>query len=344
MINKFIKNKKKVLIFASILIVIGFIVSIIGFGMLGFDIQKLSPSYDKYTQTEKFYEIEKNKPLDLSIDTDSADVYIKPSEDDNIKLFFSPEYFSVDLNTNSVSNDSLIISRNENNKTKRKWYYFINITTDITHYDKITIEVPKKLLGDLSIKVKYGTVDISEISNINSLFIDTSSGNIDLKDLQVLNNADILSDYGDISISNSNIDGKCSIEGKSGNLHFNNNYFNNSEILLKYGHSKLVETTGNSLYIESSSGNVNLNYVTMKSSLIIDSTYGDISLKYVDSSSIKLMAKSGSIKGSINGSEESYKISAYSKSGNNNLQPKHTGDKELKVECTYGDINIKFKE
>ncbi len=342
MINKFIKYKKKLLIFAGILIVIGFVILLTGFGMLGFDINKLSPNYDEYTQTEEYYEIAKNKPLDLSIDTDSADVYIKPSEDDNIKLFFSPEYFSVELNTNSASNDSLIISRNENYRSNRKWYYLINVYTN--SYDKITIEVPKKLLGDLSVKLKYGTLNISEISNINNLFIDNNSTDIDLNNLQILKNADISSDYGNISISNSNIDGKCSIEEKSGNLHLNNNYICNSEILLKYGDSKLVKTTGNSLYIKASSGNVNLNDVMMKASVSIDTTYGDIFLNYVDSSLIELTAKSGNIKGNINDSEEAYKISAFSKSGNSNLHSKHTGDKELKVECNYGDINIKFKE
>lgn len=342
MINKFIKYKKKLLIFAGILIVIGFVILLTGFGMLGFDINNLSPNYAEYTQTEKFYEIDKGKPLDLSIDTDSADVYIKPSEDDNIKLFFSPEYFSVEFNTNSASNDSLIISRNESYRSNRKWYYLINVYTN--SYDKITIEVPKKLLGDLSVKLKYGTLNISEISDINSLFIDNNSTDIELNNLQILKNADISSDYGDISISNSNIDGKCSIEEKSGNLHLNNNYINNSEILLKYGNSKLVKTTGSSLYIKASSGNVNLNDVKMKASLSVDSTYGDILLNYADSSLIELISKSGNIKGKINDFEEAYKISAFSKSGNSNLHSKHAGHKELKVECNYGDINIKFNE
>ncbi|GEM_PF-1406429 len=342
MINKFIKYKKKLLIFAGILIVIGFIILLAGFGMLGFDINKLSPNYAEYTQTEEFYEIDKSKPLDLSIDTDSADVYIKPSEDDNIKLFFSPEYFSVELNTNSASNDSLIISRNKNYRLNRKWYYLINVYTN--SYDKITIEVPKKLLGDLSVKLKYGTLNISGISNINNLFIDNNSTDIKLNNLQILKNADISSDYGDISISNSNIDGKCSIEEKSGNLHLNNNYIYNSEILLKYGDSKLVKTTGSSLYIKASSGNVNFNDVTMKALLSVDSTYGNILLNYVDSSLIELISKSGNVKGKINDFEEAYKISAFSKSGNSNLHSKHTGHKELKVECNYGDINIKFKE
>ncbi len=338
------KYGKTLLIIAAILLLIGTIISLIGLSMIQFDFNKLSPAPVEYTKTEDFFEIAKNKNLELSINVNHADINIKPSKDGKIRFFYSPEYFSVDFSNETSTTDSLIISRNDNIKADRKRYYFIDFSFNENSYDSLVIELPENIIDDMTAALEYGSIEISDISNIKNLSIGCKSSDIELENLEVLNNANVMSEHGEVSISNTSVGVKLLVEQKSGNLKMYNNTINSAEIFSEHGENKISNLKGDSLYIEASSGNVKLDNVFVKDLLNINSEHGSIFLDYVDSSLIDITSKSGDVRGNINDSEDNFKISAFSGSGDNNLHSKHTGNKELRIENNHGDINIKFNK
>ncbi|SEG05434.1 DUF4097 and DUF4098 domain-containing protein YvlB [Eubacterium ruminantium] len=152
------------------LMMIGLLLAISGFAMVGFNYKKLSneETEDKKFTTEKKIE-------NIIIKSDVADVKLIKTDDDEIKVEYSE---SKKLKCSiSVDNGTLTIKQKDN----RRWYEFIgfHFSTDY----KINVYLPEKQYESVKVTSDTGSVSVSGFS-IDDLSISVDTGAIKVKNVK----------------------------------------------------------------------------------------------------------------------------------------------------------------
>lgn len=154
-----------------------------------------------YTVAEEFW--------DISIDTDTADIKLLPSQDGSCKIeCFEEEKAKHEV---KVENGSLVI----NKKSEKAWYDFINLGFSSP---KITVYLPKNEFNTIYIKESTGDVDIEKLSAI-SLDITLSTGDVYLSDVTCKNFA-TNGNTGDVCLKNLSVAKKLWVTRSTGDIEF----------------------------------------------------------------------------------------------------------------------------
>lgn len=188
-----------------------------------------------------------------------------------------------------------------------------------------------------------GSVKISKCDVRDDINVKNSSGSISFSDVT---GADITANNtsGGIRMENVKSSGKVQAESSSGSVRFTN-VKAEDDLLGKAtsGSIKLEKVSCDDLTLKSNSGSIHLNDVKAEGSFEAKNSSGGIHFDALEvGKDISMSATSGSVRGTLIGSEDDYSIISKTTSGGNNLTDSRNGSKSLDVNTTSGSINIKF--
>ena len=337
------KNQKKALIIALSICGAGVLISLCVLASVNFDLSRLSARHNvgvskDDSETIKAEHIEKDideSGQNISLNLSSADVVIKPSDDEKIHISYD--------NTEETYFELESTGKKINLTQKQKSY----ITFGVVFFsdNKLTVEVyiPADHEGNLDINGASSDISVSDMKFEGKFDINSVSGDIVLQNCE----ADTISTgntSGEINISAVKT---TSIEAStiSGDININ-------EITEKTPIS--LETTSGKVYAEnvsaqdikaeSISGGIELVKVTGNTANL-SSTSGDVHLDLADFQEIVYNSVSGSIKGTVCGSSDDYTVYTDSISGSNSLSShRGRGDRTLDLSSTSGSFNISFEK
>ena len=192
------------------LILLGLIVGIVGFALLGFNPKKLGNvkvTNKEFTSSESFDSI--------SIKSEVSDVKIKRSEDNTFKV----EYDEVSRMKTTVAIEDGVLKITE--KDTRRWYDYIirfnigffNAQSKIVvylpdeQYKKITVSADTASVklysvpvdGDIVLKTDTGSIDVFNLS-CDNLSASTDTGSVELETIRCNGNVKLGTDTGSIKI------------------------------------------------------------------------------------------------------------------------------------------------
>ena len=158
------KTIKVKLLTAGILMSVGLIIFAVAMTLNDWDFTKLNTvkyETNTYELNKQFY--------DIHIQSDTADVTFKPTEDDICKVVCYEKTNA--KHTVTVKNNTLSINEND----ERKWYDYIGINIDRS---KITVYLSEKEYKELSITTDTGDTKIPKDFSFTNVDIKTSTGDV----------------------------------------------------------------------------------------------------------------------------------------------------------------------
>lgn len=292
------------LIVATSLVVLGIITFGVVMTMLNWDFTRLGTvkyETNSYETDESFHNI--------SIDTDTADITVLPSDDGRAKVVC---YEESKLKHNvSVENDTLIISLSDS----RKWYDHIGI--NFTN-QKITVYLPESEFKSLVIEASTADVDISKGFYFGEVDIETSTGDVKIDGVSA--------DNVELSVSTGKIEASDIICG-------------DIEIEVNTGKANLTNVKCGNLISKGNTGDFSLTGVVASEKFNIERTTGDVKFDGCDAKEIHVETDTGNVKGSLL-SEKVF--IARTDTGRINV-PKTTSGGVCEITTDTGDIIINIK-
>lgn len=320
------KNTKKAIMAAVILVAAGLAIAFGGMAAMNFDFNKMNTLHfttNTYSVDESF--------TNISIETAECDIRLLPSEDDSCKVVCeeSKEIF----HTVSVKNNTLTIDRTD----ARKWYKRIVgiYWGDMT----ITVYLPQTAYASLSVLNVSGNTAIPEDFTFTDAKIRSTSGNIDFlapveKDLSLKTvsgnlhaegtnpkSLDAQSTSGDIDYADSIVSDDMTIDTVSGKIRCSN-----------------VSASGD-INMETTSGKVTLSGVTAAKAIQIETVSGNIELKSCDADTLWLKSTSGKVSGTLLTKK---KFLTDTTSGRINVPQSSSGGK-CEIKTTSGNIQFEIE-
>lgn len=328
------KSVKTALIVSVTLILSGLVILFAVLWSLSFDLSKLD--YTAYNNVEYKVSV-------YDVDYDFTDVYIdETSLDINFELTSEEKaYVRVMAQDNLkhqvyVENEKLIIKRADNTSINSVWG--INIATQAPC---ITVYLPKKNFGTLTIKTTSGDIFIYENKNFSfeNCEISANSGDIDVlgcvTDSLAVSNTSGKIDVGFGSIKN------VTLSTNSGDVYLQK-LSDSEDISVKTtsGDTCISLVTCDNLYVESNSGDQDSINTEVTNLTEMHSTSGDITLEAFDSGELNLWSVSGSIYGEFLTSKNFITDSA----SGDIIEPIGSTGSNCLVRTGSGDITLKLSE
>ena len=192
---------------------------------------------------------------DISINSKTANIYIKNSEENNYKVEIYSDVEN-EYNINNANNN-LSITVEEKNKIS-----FLNKTT------KIVIFLPYDYNKNITIDNKVGDIDMESFEQANINII-TTTGDVDINNA---NNVTYNNTTGDLDINNVN---RLKVESKTGDIKVNN--------INEY------------LDIKTTTGDIKIENLNIKENSNIDSNTGDIKINNINDIYVEQESKIGDV-------------------------------------------------
>lgn len=230
--------------------------------------------------------------------------------------------------------------------------------------EPVTIIVPESFDGKLDLESTSGRI-LTESMSVSSLDLSNTSGGISVQDTASEGKINLTTTSGSIHIENtestgitaSNTSGGISIDDSSvrGDITLNCNSGSvNLGIVTAEGDIKVSTTSGTrtltdviaeNISTNATSGSLKAVRVSANDSISSSATSGTTRFEELYAGrSIKINSNSGSVNGSITGSEEDFSIIANTTSGSCNLNNSRSGEKTLDISTTSGSVNVTFAE
>lgn len=199
------------------------------------------------------YEINFEK---IKINTDAADVYVKESSDNNIKVLV---YGDEDKSKVNVSGRSLEIDA----KQKKCFGFCFNVTKS-----KVLVYLPKDYKNNIVVDNKYGDVVIDSFLEAN-VGVSANCGDVLIKGALT---AKVDNDYGDIKVNNAK---DVNVNASAGDIELGKV----SDITVKNSCGDIeVFSVLNYMNIEADCGNVEIKNVNINKNSYIKDDFGDIEI------------------------------------------------------------------
>ena len=278
------RSTKIWLIVAASLVILGIIMFGVLMNMLNWKFFNLSTV--KYETN--YYEIDESF-RNISIDVDTSDIIILPSDDGKVKVVcheLCKEKHSV-----SVDNDTLIINALDD----RKWYDYINVGIDSP---KITVYLPKTEYSSLVINEDTGDIEIAKDFEFESIDVSLETGNVKCY-ASATETVKIVASTGDVyaeGISASSIDlktstGDITASGITCDGHVT--------IGVSTGKSYLSNIKCKNLTSTGSTGDTSLTNVVATGKISIKRSTGNVTLKNSDAAELFITTDTGNVTGSL---------------------------------------------
>lgn len=314
-------NKSKIwLIVATVFVVVGCITFVSVMNALNWDFSKLSTV--KYETNNHVINSDFNN---ISIDTNTAEIKLVPSEDSVCKVVCYEE----DKVQHSVvvSENTLKIEVNDS----RKWYNYIGINFSSP---KITVYLPEEKYGKLDISSHTGCVEISKEYTFDSIDISTDTGDINSY-ASALYSVKLAASTGKISIDRITAD-SLDVLTSTGSVNISNVTCNNDiKINVSTGKITLSDTNCLSFVSNASTGDTSLCNVHAQS-FDIETSTGNVNFEGCDAQEISVSTDTGDISGTL----LSEKIFVTDTDTGEISVPKSTSGGLCELTTDTGDIDI----
>ncbi len=275
---------KRILLAGLALLVVGALIALAALFSMKFDFHRLNTRKNvtkTYTPEGDFD--------DILISTDTSDVIFLPSEDGKLKVVCVEEKGSEHI----VSTRSGKLSIQE--VDTRDWYEHIGFDLDET---SVTVYLPKKAYGTLSMRTDTGDVDIPADFSFAQVLMSASTGDISLR-ADVSGTVSIQTSTGDITLSGLGAD-SLDLRASTGHIRVDG-----AEV---EGGVKAETTTGRVSFdglscaearMKTDTGDVSLAHVLILGSLRIETDTGDVRFDRSDASEIRVVTDTGDVTGTL---------------------------------------------
>jgi hypothetical protein len=300
----------KVYITAVAFLLVGVIVFLVGFSMLGFDFSNFDtePVYTpvKYSESGKLEGI-------IIKDSD-ADVKFTLSEDKKVHI----KYYENGIRTYNITkldNDVLSIEQH----STADWTEILRLSRSTP---VITVMLPKNFQGAIKVECENGDIEFDSIASYG---------------------ISAISKNGNIRIIGSKINGILTATAEDGNIElYNNEIKNAAQLSANKGNVLAQLVTVKELYSEVRNGYMTLADVNSLGDIFGEVNGGDIRLSALNAKyGITLITKKGDIRGSILGSAEDFSYNCSAEGGTCNLPEKQLGgEHNLNLRTQKGDIEV----
>jgi len=327
------KTVKTTLIVATVLIVVGVVISGIAFGKVGFDIRRFSnteaPINHVYT----------SKPTaniqTITVRGVSENYRIVQHSGTSIEV----SYYEDAQTTYTIEEqgNTLLIT-----EKVTPGFFIFNFDFSMINRETV-ISVPASFTGSIDFIISSGNVTIQGLSDCSGLKVSNSSGNINCVNVSVVNDLSISAISGNIVCSDVSASKNLSCTSRSGDIRCTR---------ISAGEISLLATSGNiicdgvdatrDLLIETASGDIRCSDMHAQSASL-KATSGNITARRLSVSGLICRARSGDIVIDILGVEKTYRISARSLSGTVRVPSGNTqAANSIDLETTSGNIRLSF--
>ena len=227
---------------------------------------------------------------DVSVETDTADIYFRLSENGECKVDLNE--FAKERHTVKVENGTLKISV----KDERKWYE--HITFFSFGRTKITVYLPESAYGALNVKQGTGDIRIPSTFTFDSLDLWGSTGDADVH-ATVTGEARIRRSTGDIDVVGAPV-GSLNLTTDTGDVEVSSlTCKDNISIRVSTGDVELENVSCNNFASMGSTGEISLENVIASGSMQIERSTGDVEFEGSDAAKISVTTDTGDVKGSF---------------------------------------------
>lgn len=267
--------------------------------------------------------------LNISIETDTADILLLPSDDGTCKAVC---YESENVwHSVSVKNETLVIHSND----ERDWYDYIGI---FQKSFKVTIYLPQNEYGSLIIKESTGDIEIPKDFQFKNIDISTSTGDIK-NEASASEEIKIKTSTGDVHAEN--ISAKSmAFSASTGRIKVLSAICKETfEIHIGTGETMLTDVSCKNLISVGSTGDISLKNVCAEGFFSIERSTGDIFFDGSDANEIFVKTSTGDVKGTLL-SEKDF----HAKSNTGHVRvPQSVDAGKCEIICSTGDIEIKIQ-
>ena len=307
------KTVKTTLVVATVLIVVGVVITSVAFGIVGFDIRRFS---NVEAPTKHVYTSKPNADYQtLTVRGVSENYRIVQYSGTGIEVAYYEDAqtsFTIEEQGNT-----LVIT-----EKVTPGFFIFNFDFSLINRE-IVISIPASFTGSIDFNSSSGNVSIQGLTNCNALKVKTSSGNIHCNNVAVNKDLSLASRSGDISCTRVAADG-ITLTATSGNIICNE------------------AGTKKDLWIEALSGNITCTYIQAQT-VSLKATSGNIRAQRLSISNLSCHANSGDIDVDVYAAENSFRITARSLSGNVRTPSGNTqATNNIDLSTTSGNIRLSF--
>lgn len=272
------------LIVAAALVFLSMVFFVITMSMNDWDFAKLSTF--KYETNE--HEIH-DSFVNISINTDTANIYLAPSDDGKCKVVCYES--SKTKHTVSVQDETLTLRLHD----ERKWYDYIGLQWGKS---QVTVYLPESVYAFLSIKESTGNIEIPQTFSFESIDITTSTGDV----------KNAASASGDVKISTRTgkiymediAVGSLSLSVTTGNVTASDiACAGDFSIGVSTGKTNLTNVLCANLLSKGSTGDITLKNVVATEKLSVERSTGDVKFDSSDASEIFVETDTGNVTGTL---------------------------------------------
>ena len=274
----------KWIITAVVLLIMGIVICGVSFGVLGFDLGKLSTvTYvtNTYDVSEKFQNI--------SIDGDTENIKFVFSEEEKCRVVCFEE--ENDLHTVGVEDQTLTIEK----KNRKGFWWNVSIATESP---SITVYLPEKVYKELSIESDTGDVEIPK-----EFSFDTINVNLDTGDMSCLASAEgdirVRTDTGHITIADVTASGML-LSSDTGKMELSDVKISGDlEIQEHTGKVVLENVKCRNFTSDGDTGSLVMTNVTASGEFNLERNTGDIEFHGCDAETIYVETDTGDVTGTL---------------------------------------------
>lgn len=275
--------------------------------------------------------VDGDKITSIDIHSSSPNVYLIPSDSDEIIIELTGEVssklknsFSLDVDT---SRDKLSVKVNRKSETIRNIFGTIVIRT------KLEIYVPEKMYDSISINTSSGKIEIEDL-HAKSFDLRASSGKIDIENIIAEKDFNARTSSGRIEVSNSEA-ASLNTSASSGSITLKNIQTSTMNIATSSGSIELSDSMGE-ITAAASSGRITINNKQLNGNISVATSSGRVEINVQDLSSAIVDFKASSGRGNV-----SVPGMTFEEKSNNLIYGKiGSGDYKIKVRTSSGGFNL----
>jgi DUF4097 and DUF4098 domain-containing protein YvlB len=300
------KATKIALMVAGACVVAGALVAGGALAALGFDFRALSTT----ELQERTYEVQESFQS-VHISVPESDVRLLPAADGQCRVVCAEGEQVTD--TVSVENGALTVTRQD----ARKWYQRMGISW--VDAPAVTIYLPQTEYQSLTVGTVSGEIQVPEDFTFVTAEVESTSGDLTLR-ARVTDGVSVKSVSGDITL-----------DGASGQI----------QIKTTSGDVEVSHCTARTLRVQTTSGEVALEDVSVEREASITCVSGDVELEGFDAGSLQIKTVSGDVAGSL---RTSMNFVIQTTSGRVQTPPSDPAAGECAVTTTSGDVRLNLAD
>ena len=315
------RSAKIWLIVAAALSVLGLVTFGVAIAAAGFDLSLFS-TVEYETNT---YEISESFE-GISIITDTADIIIENSDDGKCRVVCYEE--SKATHSVTVKGDTLTIEASND----KKWYEYIGVGFEST---SITVYLPDRVYGDLSINVDTGNTIIEGDLLFESINVKADTGDV-INHAWATEDITIKTDTGDITVEDVYA-GKLELDVSTGRIFVSDvNCVGEIQHKCSTGKARFEKVNCKSFTSSGDTGDISLTGVLVTDEMNVKRDTGKVVFDSSDAAKITVKTSTGDVIGSLL-TEKVFEVST--STGDIDL-PESTAGGKCKITTSTGDVNI----